>query len=97
MDDDELVLTGVHVCATASITVVEPVRPSRPKPPPEPSVSTQRILPARTASASQATLTSLSRPEKPPSAATSAPDSMIVAEAPCWLETAIVPPPWART
>jgi len=92
---DEVVLTGVQVCATAAITVLLPIRPSRLKPPPEPSVRTHRIFPARTASASQETLTSLSRPEKPPSAATSPPPSMIVVEAPCWLETAIVPPPWA--
>ena len=49
-----------------------------------------------TRSASQAAVTWLSRPEKPPIATTSAPDSMIVVEAPpFWLETASVPPPWA--
>ena len=34
MDVDEVVLTGVHVCATAAITVLLPTRPSRLKPPP---------------------------------------------------------------
>jgi len=95
VDVDEVVLTGVQVCATAAITVLLPTRPSRLRPPPAPSVRTQRIFPARTASASHETLTSLSRPENPPSAATSAPLSMMVVDAPCWLETAIVPPPWA--
>ena len=70
--DEELVVTGVQVCATAFIAVVLPVRPSLPpKPPPVPSVTTQRIFPERTASASQVRLTSLSRPEKPPIPATS--------------------------
>jgi hypothetical protein len=59
-------------------------------------VSTQRTRPLRTASASHAVLTWLSRPEKPPMPATSAPDWMIVPAAPDWLETAIAPPPCER-
>jgi hypothetical protein len=47
-------------------------------------------------SASHVTLTSLSRPGKPPIPATSAPLEMIAVDAPCRLATAIVPPPWAR-
>ena len=43
-------------------------------PPPLPSVRIQRMRPSRTALASQSTLTWLSRPEKPPIAATSAPE-----------------------
>jgi hypothetical protein len=74
---------------------VLPTRPSRLKPPPV-SVRTQRTLPRRTASASHATVISLSRPEKPPSATTSPSAPMIDAAAPCWLDTATVPPPCAR-
>ncbi len=55
------------------------------------------MRPSATACFSQATLTSDSRPEKPPMPATSAPDSMIAEAAPCWLDTPIVPPPWALT
>ena len=58
---------------TAAITDRLPVRPSLMPPRPSPEVSTQRIFPARTASASQLAVTSLSLPEKPPIAATSAP------------------------
>ncbi len=72
-----------------------PVRPSSKPPRPSPEVSTQRIFPARTDSASQLADTSLSLPEKPPIAATSAP-AMTWVPAPDWAETAIVPPPWAR-
>ena len=71
-----------------------PVRPSCGPGAAAASVRTQRILPVATASASHVALTSLSRPEKPPSAATSAP-AMTCAAAPDWLETAIVPPPLA--
>ena len=39
--------------------------------------------------------TSLSRPEKPPMATTSAPDSRLRSRRPDWLETATVPPPCA--
>ena len=46
-------------------------------------------------SASQARLTSLSRPEKPPRPAMSASEAMIAAAAVDWLETASVPPPLA--
>ncbi len=53
------------------------------------------MFPSRTASASHSTLTSLSRPEKPPMPATFASEAMIEADAPGWLETAIVPPPCA--
>ena len=53
------------------------------------------MRPSATAWASHAADTSLSRPEKPPSAATSAPDRMIASDAPCWEETPIVPPPLA--
>ena len=66
----------MQVFATAAITSVEPTRSSCGMPPPLLSVSTQRILPASTASASQLTLTWLSRPEKPPMATTLAPDVM---------------------
>ena len=62
----------------SSMTVCEPVRPSCGPPMPVlPSASTQRMRPSATACFSQATLTSLSRPEKPPMPATSAPESMI--------------------
>ena len=79
------------------MTVVAPVRPSCGPMPVLPSTSTQRILPSATACFSHATVTSDSRPEKPPRPATLAPDSMIAEAAPCWLETPIVPPPWALT
>ena len=82
--------------ATAVMTALEPARPSPPMPPPIcPPVRTQEMFPWRTSSANQATLGSLSRPEKPPMPATSAPDSMIACDAPDWLATATVPPPWA--
>src|SRR3954454_1333694 len=91
-------VTCLPACWTAAITVLAPTRPSAPGPPIPPlSTRTQRILPSRTASASHCTLTSLSRPEKPPIPATFAPLEMIDCEAPCWLETPIVPPPWALT
>jgi hypothetical protein len=64
--------------------------------PPLESVRTQRIFPEATASASHVAVTWLSRPEKPPSAATSVPDETSCA-APDWLEIASVPPPWPRT
>jgi hypothetical protein len=51
-------------------------------------------VPSLTAWASHWALTSDSRPEKPPSPATLAPDWMIDSAAPCWLETPMVPPPW---
>ena len=53
------------------------------------SSRTQRILPAATSLASQDTLTSLSRPEKPPMPATFALLRMIAEAALDWLETAI--------
>jgi hypothetical protein len=58
-----------------------------------PSTSIHRMRPLATASASQSVVTWLSRPEKPPMPATFAPDWMIEAAAPDWLETAMVPPP----
>ncbi len=79
---------------TAAIRALDPMRASR-IPPPCPSVSTQRTRPPATALASQLAETSLSRPEKPPSPATSAPEAMTALAAPCWLETATVPPPCA--
>jgi hypothetical protein len=42
-------------------------------------------------------VTWLSRPEKPPMPATPAPEAISSLSAPVWLETAIVPPPWAST
>jgi hypothetical protein len=80
---------------TAAIAIVEPVRPSLRSPPPSLSDRTQRSLPAATSLASQAGVTALSRPEKPPMPATSACEAMIAAAAVDWLETASVPPPLA--
>jgi hypothetical protein len=91
-------VTRLQVAATAAMARLEPTRPSRPGPRPDASlVSTQRTRPDCTAFASQLTLTWLSRPEKPPIPATSAPLEMIWVAAPCWLETAIVPPPCLLT
>src|SRR2546429_1718999 len=78
------------------MSLLAPTRPSW-KPPLFPSVSTQRMRPLCTAWASHFTLTSLSRPEKPPMPATLVPDVMIEAAAPSWLDTATVPPPCAFT
>ena len=66
------------------------------RPPPLASAITQRTWPAATSSASQVAVTWLSRPEKPPMPATSAPEERIAPAAPDWLETATVPPPCAR-
>ena len=77
------------------MTSLDPVRVSLRPPMPPASASTQRMRPACTASASHAALTWLSRPEKPPIAAMSAP-AMTCAEVPFWLDVAIVPPPWLR-
>ena len=55
------------------------------------------MRPSLTACASHAGLMSLSRPEKPPIPATFAPPLMIADDAPLWLDTAIVPPPWLST
>src|SRR5439155_21351667 len=74
--------TSGHEDATAAITDRLPVRESC-GPPKVPPVRTQRTSPARTRLASQPALTSLSRPEKPPRAATSLPVITAVA-APCW-------------
>jgi hypothetical protein len=79
------------------MTSLAPIRPSCGIAPLWPSATTQRIWPRSTASASHSTLTRLSRPEKPPMAATSAPPAMSWPAAPDWLETAIVPPPFAST
>src|SRR5256885_1172078 len=80
------------------MSLLDPTRPSRPGPakPPSPA-RTQRIRPSCTAPANHLTLTSDSRPEKPPSPATFAPELMIVPDAPVWLERPIVPPPCAAT
>ena len=86
--------TGAPTCSTAAITSEAPTRPSLPIPPAA-EVRTQRIRPSSTASASHAMLTWLSRPEKPPKAATSAPEVISEPAAPDWLATAIVPPPLA--
>jgi hypothetical protein len=53
------------------------------------------MAPDATRSASHAVLTSLSRPEKPPSATTSTPESSTAVAALDWLDTAIAPPPFA--
>ena len=82
-----------QACATSAIASLEPSRVSLGPPMPPASASTQRIRPACTASASQAALTWLSRPENPPIAAMSAP-AMTWADGPFWLDVAIVPPPW---
>jgi hypothetical protein len=58
-------------------------------------VSTQRRRPARSSDASQDVVTELSRPENPPSPATSAWLDRIAAAALLWLSTPIVPPPCA--
>src|SRR5215207_3495372 len=65
-------------------------------PPPLPSVSTQRISQLAIRCASQSLLTWLSRPEKPPMATTFTP-LITASDAPCWLETAMVPPPFDCT
>ena len=86
--------------ATAVIAAFEPARVSPGRPGPLACVcspSTQRIEPERTSCASHATLTSLSRPEKPPIPATFASLEMIAVAALDWLDTAIVPPPCALT
>ena len=94
-------VTFAQARATALMAVFEPVRvsPGRRPPPLRPpcSPTTQRILPALTACASHAALTSLSRPEKPPIPATLASFRMIAAAALDWLDTAIVPPPCLAT
>ena len=77
------------------MTVLLPVRPSLGMPSALASVSTQRIVPSATRCASHSTVTALSRPEKPPSAATSAPERKTTLAAPFWLETAILAPPCA--
>ena len=82
---------------TQLMTALAPVRPSCGPMPVLPSTSTQRIRPSATACWSHSTLTSDSRPEKPPMPATLAPESMIAEAAPVWLETPIVPPPLDRT
>src|SRR5205807_3448845 len=90
--------TGLHTRATAVMARLAPTRPSPPGPPdPDSLASTQRTRPDCTAFASQPMLTSLSRPEKPPIPATSAPLEMIWLAAPVWLDTAIVPPPCCCT
>ena len=45
--------------------------------------------------ATQLAVTELSRPEKPPIPATFASEERITLAAVLWLETAMVPPPWA--
>jgi hypothetical protein len=59
------------------------------------SASTQRRRPALTAWAIHVALTELSRPENPPRPAILAFEETIVVAALDWLETPIVPPPWA--
>lgn len=89
-------MTALQVAATAAIADALPVRVSPPTPgcAAVPSVSTQRTLPLRTASASHAVDTVLSRPEKPPMPATFSPLAANWA-APDWLSIATVPPPFA--
>ena len=87
--------TGGQAALAAAIAAALPLRPSSRMPPVPESASTQRTAPLRTASASQLTLTSLSRPEKPPSATTPVVPERIACAALDWLEKAIVPPPLA--
>jgi hypothetical protein len=72
----------VQVWVTAAIARLAPVRASWGSPPPPLSAITQGTLPACTASASQAAVTSLSRPEKPPMPATFASLERIAPAAP---------------
>jgi hypothetical protein len=92
-------VTRAQAPASARIADLAPTRlsPGAPALPAVDSASTQRMRPARTSACSQETLTSLSRPEKPPIPATSTCFSMMAAAALDWLETAIVPPPWLLT
>jgi hypothetical protein len=57
------------------------------------STTIQRSRPARTSVAIQAAVTELSRPENPPSPATSAFSERIADAALLWLSTPTVPPP----
>ena len=88
--------TAGHVFATTAIAAWLPrrVSPGPWKPWLAPAM-TQRRWPPRTSDAIQVAVTELSRPEKPPSPATSALEDTIAAAALLWLETPIVPPPWA--
>ena len=90
-------VTALQLLATASIAVWLPVRvsPGRPPPPWVESTMTQRRRPAATSDASHLTVTELSRPENPPRPATSPSLDRIASAALLWLETPIVPPPWA--
>ncbi len=81
--------------AASAIASVAPTRPSRMPPFDDEETSTQRTCPDSTASASHSVVTVVSLPEKPPIAATFAPDWMIAWLAPDWLEMTTVPPPLA--
>ena len=87
-------VTALHTFATIPNASWLPVRvsPGR-RMPWEFPVITQRRRPDETSMASHWGVTELSRPEKPPSPATSAFEEMIAAAALLWLETPTVPPP----